>query len=589
MADPLPQSDTDDASARRAQRIRDARVRIYYGATPGQFVALIVAGFLAFMLWGVVSPTVLTSWIAAQLVVWVLRTLLYVAYRRTTDPSHPRWSKLAAFGAATSGTVWGAGGFLMFSPGSFEYQLLVLVVFVWMGISAVVALSAHLPAFFGYLPAALLPLAVRFLVEGGRVHVVLGVLLAIFVVTLSFYGRQNNRSLTETLKLRFENVDLVERLARKSEEAERANIGKSKFLAAASHDLRQPLQALSLFTSVLSDQATEPKMRTVVEKIGESVRALQQMFDVLLDVSRLDAGVMQPAVRNFRLGDLCLRLASDYAPEAEAKGLQFSCNVSDAVARSDPQLLEQILRNLVANAVRYTERGAVRVDWKDRGSEIEIRVSDTGIGIPADQQRAIFEEFHQLGNPERDRTKGLGMGLAIVDRVAKLLGHDVHVESTPGKGSCFSVVVPRGDAAAVAIESAVPAAVPGDLTGLRVVVIDDDGGARTAMTSLLEHWGCKVIGAGSQAEALTALPSSGGELNAIIADYRLRDGRDGVEAIAAVRGKFGADIPALIVTGDIAPDRLREVKASGHQVAHKPVLPVTLRAFLANARARVQV
>ena len=589
MVDSVSAAAVAGEAAQRTDRIRDARLRIYYGATPGQFVALIVAGFLVFMLWGVAAPVVLLSWMGAQLLLWSARLALYVAYRRTDDSFRPRWSRLATLGATVSGTLWGIGAVLMYPPNAFEYQLLLLVVFVWMGMSAVVALGPHLPAFFGYLFAALLPLAGTFLWQGDRIHVVLGVLLTIFVVTLTFYGRQTHRSLTETLTLRFENVDLVEKLARKSEEAERANIGKSKFLAAASHDLRQPLQALSLFTSVLSDQATEPKMRTVVEKIGESVRALQQMFDVLLDVSRLDAGVMQPAVRSFCLRDLCSRLASDYAPEAEVKGLQFSCNVSDAVARSDPQLLEQILRNLVANAVRYTEHGAVRVDWKDLGSEIEIRVSDTGIGIPADQQRAIFEEFHQLGNPERDRTKGLGMGLAIVDRVAKLLGHDVHVESTPGEGSCFSVVVPRGDAAAVSIESDAPTAVPGDLTGLHVVVIDDDGGARTAMTSLLEHWGCQVIGAGSQAEALATLPSSGGELNAIIADYRLRDGRDGAEAIAAVRSKFGADVPALIVTGDIAPDRLREVKASGHQVAHKPVAPVTLRAFLANARARVQV
>lgn len=590
MPDALPLSAALPVPVARLREIRDEQIRIFYQNIPAQLVSLLVGVLLALALWGITAPTVLGSWCAALAVVAVLRALSFWSYRRSAvDRYEARWRTYAVLGAAGSGLVWGVGGAVLYPAGSFEYQLLVLFVLVWLGAGAVTSLSVYLPAFFAYFPFSMLPITGSLLTQADRIHVVLGIIAIIYVVALSFYARGLNRSLVETLKLRFENVDLVAELARKSDEAERANVGKSKFLAAASHDLRQPLHALGLFTSVLSDQATEPKTRAIVDKIDESVRALLDMFDVLLDVSRLDAGVLRPMLREFHLRNLCARLAGDFGPEADARGLQFTCDVGDVVVRSDPALLEQILRNLVANAVRYTVRGTVRVDCVNRDSEIEIRVTDTGVGIPADQQRAIFEEFHQLGNPERDRSKGLGMGLAIVDRVAKLLDHAVRVDSAPGKGSCFAVTVPRGETAAIMAEGVVSTIVPGDLTGLLVVVIDDDGGARTAMASLLEHWGCKVVGVGSQAEALAALRSSDVAPNAIVADYRLRNGRDGAEAIAAVRNEFGDDIPALIVTGDIAVDRLREIKASGHQVVHKPVPPVTLRAFLANARARTVV
>jgi two-component system, sensor histidine kinase len=585
----MPDASTSSADVlnqvTHAHRVRAARLRIYYGATPGQFVAFIVAGFLAFMLWGVIAPVVLVSWIAAQFVLWASRTWLYLAYRRAADSSHPRWSRLATLGATVSGALWGIGGVLMYAPGSFEYQLLVLVVFVWMGISAVVALSPHLPAFFGYLLTALLPLAATFLSQGDRIHVVLGTLLAIFVVTLSFYARQNNRSLTETLKLRFENVELLAELAKQKDEAERANVGKSKFLAAASHDLRQPLHTLSLFTSMLDDEVATPKGRRVVASVNESVRALEKMFALLLDVSRLDAGVLEPQRHHFRLCDLLVTLVNDFAPEADAKGLTFECNVdAEAVVNSDPALLERILRNYIANAVRYTDRGTVRIECASLGRDWRIDVIDTGIGVPVEQHREIFQEFHQLGNPERDRNKGLGLGLAIVERVARLLDHPIGVASQPGVGSCFSVTVPRGEMREITGAAVEPAASPGDLSGLGVVVVDDEAGVRAAMQELLERWGCAVVVAGSVEEAVVALRDAGVSPGAIIADYRLRDGHDGAQAIRRLRAEFGLDVPALIATGDTAPERLREARASGHQLAHKPVSPSTLRAFLGNAR-----
>jgi signal transduction histidine kinase len=215
------------------------------------------------------------------------------------------------------------------------------------------------------------------------------------------------------------------------DEAERANIAKSKFLAAASHDLRQPLHALRLFTSALDERIRYPDVRRIVSNINDSVRALEGLFSALLDVSRLDAGVLQPVLRHFRLQELTGRLMKDYAPEAEVKGLRLACVPTEAVVYSDPALLERILRNYVSNAIRYTDVGEVTMLCIEDDRNVRIEVRDTGIGIAPEQQRDIFNEFYQLHNPERDRTKGLGLGLAIVDRVARLLDHPIAVRPLP--------------------------------------------------------------------------------------------------------------------------------------------------------------
>jgi CheY-like chemotaxis protein len=249
---------------------------------------------------------------------------------------------------------------------------------------------------------------------------------------------------------------------------------------------------------------------------------------------------------------------------------------------SDPALLERILRNLISNAIRYTADGVVQVACVPVEQELRIDVLDTGIGIPLEQQREIFKEFYQLDNPERDRNKGLGLGLAIVDRLSVLLEHPVEVQSTPGKGSRFSVWVPRGDPERV-IAAVPPPVVSRPLAGLRVIVVDDEIAAREGMATVLEGWGCVVTLAGSEDEAAATAWASGTVPDAIIADYRLRDARTGVQAIERLQREFSRRIPALIVTGDTAAERLLEAKASGHQLVHKPVQPAMLRAFLQKA------
>jgi CheY-like chemotaxis protein/anti-sigma regulatory factor (Ser/Thr protein kinase) len=245
--------------------------------------------------------------------------------------------------------------------------------------------------------------------------------------------------------------------------------------------------------------------------------------------------------------------------------------------RSDPALLDRVLQNLVSNAMKYTRRGGVLVGCRRRGAHIALQVWDTGPGIAAEHRDDIFEEFFQLDNPARDAGKGLGLGLAIVQRIARLLDHPVRLQSVPGRGSMFSVVVPRGDAAAARGEELVAPALEHRFPGLRVAVIDDEPSIRAGMSELLSRWGCIVTAAASGGELIERIGRGGTQVDVLICDYRLGSGATGLDAVAGVRRALGRDVPTLLVTGDTAADRLREVHDSGYLLLHKPVAPAKLR------------
>lgn len=370
-------------------------------------------------------------------------------------------------------------------------------------------------------------------------------------------------------------------LHRAKDAAVRADKAKSKFLAAASHDLRQPVQSLFFFAYALSERLKEHPASNVLASMSESLDALKMLLDSLLDVSRLDAGVVQPAVTEFAVAPLMERLATEYRARAAEKGLEVRAVPSSLWTRSDPVLLERLLRNLIENALRYTARGRILIGARRRGQALELQVIDSGIGIPEQHRDEIFEEFTQIGNPERNRQQGLGLGLAIVKRLASLLGHRVSLRSRPGCGSAFSVVVP----------AVPPRAVPRPVRSLPgrglgrglVVVIDDDALVLVAMRAMIEEWGYQVVAAVSADEAIETLMGIGHRPLAIVADYRLRSGRTGVEAIRDVFGVCGVRVPAVVLTGDTAPERIAEVERSGFELLHKPVAPDRLRRILDRA------
>jgi CheY-like chemotaxis protein len=332
---------------------------------------------------------------------------------------------------------------------------------------------------------------------------------------------------------------------------------------------------MGLFLVSLGRTGLDERQRQLVAHIEASSGAAREMLNSLLDFSKLEAGVITPRARAFRLQPLLHKLENEFAPQADARGLVYRTRDTTAMLYGDPTLVELVLRNLIANAIRYSRQGGVLVACRMRRLHAVVEVWDTGIGIPAAQHRDIFREFHQLGNPERDQRKGLGLGLAIVDGLARTMRTRVTLGSRPGRGSVFRVNMPL--AWGTPEEAPRPPA-PHSLDGLRVLVIDDDAAIRTAMSELLAAWQCECRTAESEEVALALLPSFTPAL--ILADYRLRGHRTGQEALDAIRQRLGRHVPAIIITGDTAADRLRTAHASGTALLHKPVVPQELQAAI---------
>jgi len=363
-----------------------------------------------------------------------------------------------------------------------------------------------------------------------------------------------------------------EALAAAKAVAENANIGKSRFLAAASHDLRQPLQTINLLQGILQKRARDEHTLQLLERLDDTVGAMSSMLDKLLDINQLEAGVVLPSIVNFPVSSLLARLKADFAYLADEKGLQWHVVPCSLVARSDPKLLGQMLHNLISNAVKYTSKGKLLLGCRRREGIIRIEVLDTGIGLPMDQARKIFEEFHQLANPARDSSLGLGLGLSIVKRMGDLLGHSIDVRSIPGYGSAFAVEVQIGDAGEVGetrpIRVVQESSVPVDGT---ILIIDDDPIVRNMVKMLLDQEGHRTTVAGDVATALDIARTNAADLDLVIADYNLSCGASGLDAIASVRRQLGRDIPAIVLTGDIATITLRAVADQGHIQLNKPV------------------
>jgi PAS domain S-box-containing protein len=384
-----------------------------------------------------------------------------------------------------------------------------------------------------------------------------------------------------------ERKHVEEELKRVRDEAERANLAKSKFLAAASHDLRQPVQAMMFFTSALTTQIQNTSAQPLLHDLQASLDGVNVLLDSLLDVSRLDAGIVQPRLTNFSLATLFGRLRTEFEPLAGDKKLTLRVMPTTAIVRSDPTLLERIVQNLLSNALRYTQTGKILLGCRAHGQTLRIEVWDTGSGIPADRLTDIFQEFYQVGNIERDRSQGLGLGLAIVQRLSTLLDHPVQVRSVLGQGSVFRVEVPLigyNRPKNIGFLGPSNGTQTGNHKGL-VVIIDDEVIILRGIKVVLEGWGYGVVIASSEAEAMDRLSEQDQAPDIIIADYRLRAGKTGIEAIRHIRARYGnRPIPSVLITGDTAPERLQEAEVSGYRLLHKPVNPPQLQAVLETYR-----
>lgn len=593
---------TAAGTAPRAHAYRDdvdaELVRYLYRQAPGSMIAILIVGaILTYALWSTVSSAVLLGWLLALTAICALRLAqITLFFRRAPQKAElARWAVASAAGSALIGAVWASASLLFLDP---EQPIsIITITVILMGICAgsIVNLASYLPSFWVVVGPSMGALIVVLLWHGNVVSNTVALLAAVATIAYFVGARNVHRLLTESLQLSFENVALRREAEEKSalleaalreadaarRSAEQANAAKTRFLAAASHDIRQPIHALGLLFATLVDRTRTEQTAPLFEQIESTLDAVESMLNSLLDISKLDAGVVRPDVGAVDLGMLLERLSGEHQPVAKLTGNRLQVRPTSAIVLSDAAMLQRILANLVSNALRYTSKGRVLVGVRNRGGAIRIDVYDNGPGIPAESLDDIFLEFHQLGNPERDRRRGLGLGLAIVKRLAGLLGHRIEVRSVVGRGSRFSVTLPRSAELRRAAEKPGPeSAAAADLAGRRVLVLDDEPSVLEAMRQLLEGWGCEVITTATPEEAEAQMSAASRLPDLLIVDYRLRRHASGIETIARLRARAGSATPALVITGDTAPDRLREAQQSGYPLLHKPVTPARLRAAM---------
>lgn len=354
------------------------------------------------------------------------------------------------------------------------------------------------------------------------------------------------------------------------EEAENANLSKSNFLAAASHDLRQPLQSLDNYVAIMARTAVNDQNRKVVGQLRDSLSAMGGLLNALLDVSRLESGMVKAEFRDFRVDDVLNRVRANVASQAEAKGLKFRIVPSNYCIRSDISLLQRVIENFAFNAVRYTQQGGVLIGCPRRGQYLRIEIWDTGIGIAQEEIEQLFEEYVQLNNPARDRSKGLGLGLAVVKHTARLLEHHIDVRSIPGKGSVFSIEAPIAETLSPSVDAEKDEPLARGHADASILLIDDDPDVLDSTQELLEFENFVVIPASSGAEAMAKLHVEDLHPDVVLSDYRLPGGETGVELIQRIRAHLGDDVPAIILTGDTSMEQLVDTQAFNCQVLHKP-------------------
>lgn len=561
---------------------------LYKHLPPILAVNIVVSTTMCLGLWSVVSKTALLLWLFLISIVLALRLFSYFYYQRHFRPEKiKQFSLFLTLGSGITGLLWGIGSVILFPVSQLDYQLFILFVLVGMGAGSFSSLTTYLPTFYAFFPISMLPLSIYFFYQGEPIQLSLAIMTLAFIMALSYFALNINRTHTESLRLRFENTDLLEQLRQQKNAAELANVSKSKFLAAASHDLRQPLHALTLFTSVLDESIKDGSNRGVIDKIKSTVLSLQNLFNALLDISRLEAGVMKVEKTTFNLKRLFDILSNDFNPQASEKSIYILWPVCDYSVYSDQSLLEQILRNYISNAIRYTDAGKISITLETFDNLITISVIDTGMGIPEGDQKKIFHEFHQLNTLQRNSNEGIGLGLAIVQRSAKLLGHEINMQSQLSKGSSFSITVdlalnnstdlvhePSVELNKVALHHSL------------IVVVDDESNVLEGTKALLQLWGCDVITASNKTELMTYLEKTDRTPDGIIADYRLQENQTGFDVIHALHKKYHSAIPAVIVTGDIKSEQLLLSNTNQFQVLHKPVPAVKLRTFLHNVQCR---
>jgi signal transduction histidine kinase/ActR/RegA family two-component response regulator len=537
---------------------------------------------------------VVVAWLATEVATQVYRQFRMLnRYARGVPVTNfaAYWARHHAIYQTSIGVVWGATMFLFAHEGDPVSVAMTVCGLVIITSGAVPGLAYNPPALFGFIATTYLMMVVRLATFTGSDYRILAVAAASYAGVLILMGRLQAASVATGVRIRYENIELLDALRAQTEvavaaraAAEAASLAKSQFLAAASHDLRQPLYALGLFSGTLQSLDLKPDAREIVGHVKTNLDALEGLFSGLLDISRLEAGVIAIKPETIATDTLFDRLDHYLRPIATEHGLDLRYRSDGSAVRSDPALLEQILINLGSNALRNTLRGGVLIAARRRGGVVRLEVWDTGIGIAATDLERIFDDFIQVGNPERNRRKGMGLGLAIAARSARLLDAQIDVRSQLGRGSVFHLHQPLADGA-VARQEELVAEVGDPIAGLRILVIDDDPEVRDAIAMLLRQWGIEVDVVADADAALDRI-GDGADYAVILTDYRLPGPATGLDLVGQLEARAGRPLNCCIVTGDLDASVIAAAAARGVPLIHKPLQPARLRALIAHLATR---
>jgi signal transduction histidine kinase/CheY-like chemotaxis protein len=566
----------------QTERLREAQVAAHFkdatfSVCAALFGALILTLVLGFV--GALRTDAGLFWLGAMGVLGLFHISLSQLYFREQQAG--RGWRIWAFSSSAitlvEGLGWGCAPLVLPLQGHRDALLLAMLTTIGVSAGSVIAYGRYLPTLIIAFVTPIVPYLIYSSFSPDPILRGSCFLLLLFMAAIGQLGLAAHRGFLREISIRMRNEQLAFDLQRQKDIAERANVAKSAFLAATSHDLRQPIHALGLYVGALQALPHTPEAEVLIERIETSIGAMDKLFSAILDLSRLDAGVVEAHRTSFAIDEFLTRICLDFAEEAHQKGLRFTLKKTDFSVYSDPVLLERIVRNLLSNAIRYTDRGHIVVRCRKREDALALQVWDSGRGIHPNYREAIFQEYFQIGNPERDREQGLGLGLAIVKRLVDLLDSRLVFHSRLGRGSCFEVSAPIVSSREEMSEQ--PQRSP-EISQALIAVVDDEAPIRHAMSQLLRSWGYEPITANSGDEILRNLPQKPALL---VCDYRLRDTETGIEVIERLRAHYhDPDLPAVLITGDTAPDRLAEARAARLLLLHKPVANAILRVTIGN-------
>ncbi|HMC14217.1 MAG TPA: ATP-binding protein [Albitalea sp.] len=598
-ASPAAPVSNSEAGASHQLAVLREEVLAVYEYMPATLLGYLAGiGVIGLLFVHLAPSALMLPWLAALAVMVIARTIVWKRFERATPQTYAEWRywrTLWNTGTLVSASLWGLGAWLFYTHGTSKEQVgLMLTVYTFCA-AAVPVLANQPRMYLAYASLSFAPMVARIASEGTDYgYQLAGILLLIFGSTL-LLSRNYRQALQRAIELKLQADALLVQLRVEKQaadtarrEAEVANRAKTQFFTAASHDLRQPLHAMGLFAEALRQKSHDEEVVHLVNSINGSVDALEGLFSELLDITRIDTGGVEVNPQHFEIGDIFRKLRLHFEPTAFEKGLALRMRGARHVVHADPLLVERIVRNLVSNAIRYTNDGSVLVGCRRRGDKLLLQVWDTGVGIREQEQGRVFEEFYQVPNSgvvAPQQRKGLGLGLAIVKRLAELMGAPLSLRSQPGRGTVFTLELPVGKAAPPKMPVFSGRAPLGiTLDSHLIVVVEDEPAVRSGLEVLLRGWGATLASFDSvsacTAWARTADPAQI-KPSLVIADYRLENGATGVEALIALRERFDPKLPAIVVTGSTMSGLDREAQDKNFHLLIKPVVPNKLRAMIA--------